>query len=176
MSGMPEVALFAGAGAATLVGWAQRREWKSLAVALLALLPLFIATHLGARPPRGAAGWEQAQMAERLYALGDLDGAIHYQERAASELPDRPEVHLNLALYWSERKQPGDLQRAEQVLRALVRGGPRNPLFLFNLGVVLEEQGRLGEARDAWQAALAADPSFEPARSRLLVTDPRSRP
>jgi len=77
---------------------------------------------------------------------------------------------------WSERKQPGDLQRAEQVLRALVRGGPRNPLFLFNLGVVLEEQGHLGEARDAWQAALAADPSFEPARSRLLATDPRSRP
>jgi Flp pilus assembly protein TadD len=85
-------------------------------------------------------------------------------------------VHLNLALYWSERKQPGDLARAEQVLRALVRGAPQNPVMHFNLGVILEEEGRVSEAREAWAQALAADPTFEPAKSRLIATDPRRQP
>ena len=165
---VPYVALFAGFGVATLWGWMGARAWRSAALALLAIAPLALAARVGARPPRGTAGWENAQMAERLYALGDLQGAIAWQERAAAILPERFEVQLDLALYWSERRGEGDLERAALLLERLVKRWPREPIAWFNWGVVLADQGRISEARLAWGRALELDPRFEPARSRLL--------
>jgi 4-amino-4-deoxy-L-arabinose transferase-like glycosyltransferase len=170
---VPAVAVLAGHGAATWIGWWRAREVRRALVVLVLLLPLVVATRLGARPPRGSEGWEQAQMAERLYALGDLPGAIASQERAAALLPDRTEVQLNLALYWSERKQPGDLERAEGLLRSLAQRHPGDAIVHFNFGVVLESAGKLDEARAEWGEALRLDPSFEPARSSLIRTQRR---
>jgi Flp pilus assembly protein TadD len=106
-------------------------------------------------------------MAERLYALGDLDGAIREQERAQAALPERYEIPLNLALYWSERGGPSDIARAERLLRELAARRAGEPVVWFDLGVVLEQAGKLEEAIAAWREALRLDPRFEPARSRL---------
>jgi tetratricopeptide (TPR) repeat protein len=171
LSAVPPLAVLAGGGAATLGAWLVQRQGRRLALAALVLVPIAAVTRMGGAPPRGAAGWERAQMAERLYALGDLEGAIAWQERAAAVLPERYEVQLNLALYWSERARGDDVQRAEALLRQVVQQRPRSDralaLVLFNLGAVLEQQGRTAEARAQWAAALRLDPSLEAARQRL---------
>ena len=168
LAAVPFVAVLAGHGLSSAIGWLRSRAWSRVAVASLIVLASGVVTRLGAKPPRGAEGWDAAQMAERLYASGDLAGAIRYQERAAAILPERLEVGLNLALYWSERGASGDLDRAERAVRELVRRAPDRALLHFNLGVLLEQQGRVEEAREAWKEALRLDPGFEPARSRLL--------
>ena len=106
-------------------------------------------------------------MAERVYALGDLDGAIRWQEAALVALPRRADVALNLALYRSERGRPEDLERAESMLRTLVQGAPVEPRFLDALGTVLVQRGRPAEARATWERALQVDPGFTPARDHL---------
>lgn len=165
---VPYASLFAGLGLATLFAWGRRRAWRHVALGILGLAPIAIASRLGAQPPRGAAAWEAAQMAERLYALGDLEGAIAWQGRAAAQLPDRYEVQLGLALYWSERRAAGDIERAERLLESLARRWPAEPIVWFNWGSVLADEGRIAEARAAWERCLELDPTFEPARSRLL--------
>jgi 4-amino-4-deoxy-L-arabinose transferase-like glycosyltransferase len=169
---VPVVVLVAGFGVQQSVTWFRERAWRSVVLAALAVAPVAVLARVDARPPRGAEGWGNAQMAERLYASGDLAGAIHYQQIAAAQLPDRWEPALNLALYRSERGAPEDLERAVQELAELERRWPGEPLVAFNLGLLLEQQGRLPAARAAWKAALAADPTFEPARSRLLQSVP----
>jgi len=165
---VPVLALFAGFGVQELVRWSRRRDRRALLFAALLVVPVAVLARTDARPPRGAEGWGNAQMAERLYAGGDLSGAIAFQERAARQLSDRWEPALNLALYRSERGSDADLDRAIVELTALARRWPREPWVAFNLGLLLQQRGRLTEARAAWRAALAADPTFEPARSRLL--------
>ncbi len=169
---LPFLALFAGAGALQMFEWLRARRSRELVIATLACVVMGALTRVGAQPPRRAPGWNNAQMAERVYALGDLDAAIGYQEEAARWLPNRTEVLLNLALYWSERNTPADLERAEELLRRLARDAPQQPLVLFNLGVILEQRGRLDEARHAWQRALQLDPTFQPARERLQDAAP----
>jgi 4-amino-4-deoxy-L-arabinose transferase-like glycosyltransferase len=164
---VPVAALFAGLGGLRLLGLARRGPRRHLAIALAALAPIALAARSGARPPSGAGGWEQAQMAERLYALGDLEAAIEFQERAARSLPQRFEPALNLALYWSERARPGDGERALALLRRLAERWPREAVVQHNLGLVARDQGQLDTAREAWRRALAADPGFEPARMEL---------
>lgn len=176
LSAVPELALLAGYGAATLVDGLRRRETRQAGLALAAIAPLALATRLGGKPPRNAPGWENAQMAERLYALGDLPGAIHYMEEASRWLPERLEVQLDLALYWSERAGPGDLQRSEALLRAIAHRAPDHAVVQFNLGAVLDREGRHTEALDAWREALRLDPQFAPARERLQQSEARDTP
>jgi 4-amino-4-deoxy-L-arabinose transferase-like glycosyltransferase len=164
---LPFLTLFAGAGAAQLVDWARARRVRVLVAAVAFCLAAAALTRVGGRAPRRAPGWQNAQMAERVYALGDLEAAIRFQEEAARWLPDRTEVLLNLALYWSERNNATDLARAEQLLRRLAQSAPQQPLVLFNLGVVLEQRGRQDEARRVWERVLQLDAEFQPARERL---------
>ena len=165
---VPAMALLAGAGVAALVEWLRTRDMRRLSWALVALVPLVVVTRVGARPPRGAEGWEQAQMAERLYAHGDLAAALAAQERAAALLPDHPAVRINLALYWQERGAPGDLDRAIAALRDACRRWPDNATAHYNLGIALAAAGDRAAAIGAWRQALALDPGFQPARSRLV--------
>ena len=106
-------------------------------------------------------------MAERLYASGDLRGAIQEQEAAAHILPDRIEAQLNLAAYWSESHNPGDGSRALALSQDIVRRWPENAPARYSLGEQLWSHGRRDEAVASWSDALQLDPSFEPARARL---------
>jgi tetratricopeptide (TPR) repeat protein len=168
MAALPEVALLAGLGGATLVESVRRRDMRRLGWAIAAIVGIAVLARLGARPPRGAAGWEHAQMADRLYAAGDLPAAVREQETAARLLPDRAEVQINLALFWHERGARGDLERALDLLRRTAQAAPREPAAHYNLGVLLEATGDTTAAIEAWRCTLRADPTFEPARTRLL--------
>lgn len=168
---VPFLAILAGGGGAALVSVARTRRWSSLLAVVILLAAGAALTRVGARPPRTAPGWESAQMAERVYTLGDLDGAIHWQEAALAVLPQRPEVALNLALYQSERARPDDLERAENLLRALVQRAPTNPHLLDALGSVLLQRGKPTAARAAWMRALQLDPAHEPALEHLRALD-----
>ena len=131
------------------------------------MIPVAVAARAGARPPAKARGWEHAQMAERLYASGDLGGAIREQEAAAHILPDRIEAQLNLAAYWGESHNPSDGSRALALSQDIVRRWPESALARYGLGERLWSLGRRDEAVASWSDALQLDPSFEPARARL---------
>jgi len=163
----PEVALLCGAGVAAFGDAVRGRAWRSVAGALMVMIPVAVAARAGARPPASARGWEHAQMAERLYASGDLRGAIQEQEAAAHILPDRIEAQLNLAAYWSESHNPGDGSRALALSQDIVRRWPENAPARYSLGEQLWSHGRRDEAVASWSDALQLDPSFEPARARL---------
>jgi 4-amino-4-deoxy-L-arabinose transferase-like glycosyltransferase len=121
LAAAPLAAVFAGCGIAALLAQVRAREWGRLGVTLVVLAAFAALTRVGAKPPRAAPGWENAQMAERVYALGDLDAAIRYQSEAVRWLPARPEVRFNLALYLDER---GDRDQALAELRALLQQHP----------------------------------------------------
>jgi len=165
---VPALALLAGAGVAALIESVRRRRGRELAAALAVGIPLALAAHAGGRPPRSAAGWEHAQMAERWYASGDLAAAIDEQEQAATLLPDHPAAQINLALFWYERGGPGDLERAIERLRQVCRRWPADATAHYNLGLVLESGGDRTGAVAAWRTTLQLDPGFAPARSRLI--------
>ena len=124
---LPYLAVLAGCGASALVSLVTSRRWSRLVLVGVGLVAAAALTRVGAEPPRTAPGWESAQMAERVYARGDLDGAIRWQEAALVWLPRRPEVVLNLALYLSERRRPGDLERADALRRGLEKPGTPPP-------------------------------------------------
>jgi tetratricopeptide (TPR) repeat protein len=170
LAAVPPLAVLGGHGAATLVGWWRARRLRPAGIGLAVVLALGLASRIGTAHEDRGFGWEHVQMADRLYALGDLSGAIEAQTLAVRAMPGRPEVPMQLALYWSERGAPGDAERAIALLRETVRQAPDRAAVWFNLGVVLVRGGHGEEARQAWQRALVADPNFEPARARLRAT------
>jgi cytochrome c-type biogenesis protein CcmH/NrfG len=173
LAAVPPLAVLGGSGAAALIDWIRVRRVRQAAIASAAVLGLVLLSRIGADNGTSGFGWEHVQMADRLYALGDLDGAIASQTAAAQLMSDRPEVPMQLALYWSERNAPGDADRALALLRETASRHPDRAAVWFNLGVVLVRQGHGEEARQAWQRALTADPSFEPARARLRAAEGR---
>lgn len=167
LSALPFLTLLAGYGVASWWDWWRSRRRAQCGVALALVLVVAALTRVGAKATPSAPGWENAQMAERLYTLGDLDGTIAYQKEAARWLPNRLEVQMNLALYWSERNHAGDAEKAIQLLEALTRRWPENALVHFNLGTVYQAHGRTDAARGAYARALQLEPQMLQARRAL---------
>jgi tetratricopeptide (TPR) repeat protein len=73
--------------------------------------------------------------------------------------------------------QAGDLGQAEAVYRkALDAHGP-DPLLLYNLGVLLQDLGRNGDAAEAYRAALHGDPAMADCHYNLaLLCEALERP
>ena len=169
---VPLLCVLAGMGATTLFSqWRQQRSrfW----ICLLLLIVVFALTRVGGKPSPSRQAWENAQMAERLYTSGQLDEAIAYQEVAQQLQPQRLEIQLNLALYWSERGAVGDLQGAEQMLRGLAGRFPDRPVVLFNWASLLEQTGDTTGARRVYRRVLELDPALEAARQNLRALDRR---
>lgn len=104
---------------------------------------------------------------DRLLAAGEADLALGSYLRAAGG-PDgmTPTVmqamaNANIAL--------GRLHQAERLLRDVVEAEPRNARAMNNLGVVLLELGRTGEAERVFRTAFALQPSPE-IRDNLRVS------
>ncbi len=70
----------------------------------------------------------------------------------------------------SFRKAVGAAERPESATNSEApeaAAGARTPALMFNLGVVLENQGRLDQAVDAYRSCLARDPRYLAARDNL---------
>jgi tetratricopeptide (TPR) repeat protein len=109
------------------------------------------------RPP-GAAGRGQGEdgliVGHRLMAAGEHELALRAYLRAAGE----EGINIDtLSALGSANLALGRLGQAEQLLRRALETDPRYVPALNNLGVVLMERERPGEARVIFQQAFALD-------------------
>ena len=96
--------------------------------------------------------------------LGKPAEALPYFEKALEIQPKLTQNRLNLAGCLVEVEQ---YDRAEGMLKDIIRDFPRFPLAHFNLGLLYEEQGRAEEARSAYAAEVTAYPGDFRARFNL---------
>jgi tetratricopeptide (TPR) repeat protein len=87
----------------------------------------------------------------------DVDAALRAYQRAVELIPDYAGAWIN----WGRLlHQHGRRTEAEQIYRqALTQCGP-DSLLLFNLGVLLEDEGHIEPALDAYQRAIGEDPGL----------------
>lgn len=85
---------------------------------------------------------------------GDVAAAQGYRERLTN---CGWEVSYNLALL---QQNLGQLDEAADLYRETLETKPDCGEALLNLGHVLNSQGRDGDARECWKAAVAANPEI----------------
>lgn len=78
-------------------------------------------------------------------------------ERAVGVEPDYCAAWINLGRLLHQRH---DEKKAERVYRRALKECGADPILMFNLGVVLEDLGQAGDAIEAYQSAIAADPTL----------------
>lgn len=112
---------------------------------------------LANRPPAADArkdGVDGLLVGHRLMAAGEYDLALKAYLRAAGEQGVNVDV---LSAIGSANLKLDRLGQAEQILRRAVEVDPTFVPAQNNLGVVLMERGKLGEARAVFQQAFALD-------------------
>ncbi|HKA14322.1 MAG TPA: tetratricopeptide repeat protein [Myxococcota bacterium] len=72
-----------------------------------------------------------------------------------------------LAAAWASHARARVWRDSESLYVASLAATPRNPLLLFNLGVVQAQQGRSEDAARSYEAALAIDPEHPSANTNL---------
>ncbi|WP_161815149.1 tetratricopeptide repeat protein [Steroidobacter agaridevorans] len=87
----------------------------------------------------------------------DLRAAQAAYERAVELEPDYVGAWINLGRLLHSRH---DEKKAEIVYRRGLQECGANPVLMFNLGVVLEDLGKIDDAIEAYQAALSEDPNM----------------
>jgi tetratricopeptide (TPR) repeat protein len=93
-------------------------------------------------------------------ALAGYDRALALDTRLPEALFNRAVIH----------QQQKDYPAAEAGYRAAIEARPNYPAALSNLGTVCKQQGRLDEALDCYDRALAIDATLaEPHRNRALL-------
>jgi tetratricopeptide (TPR) repeat protein len=126
------------------------------------LLYFSIGPRRGMRRAVGAASWY-----DRGCALEACDpgAAADAYRRALAGQPDLADAHNNLGRLLHDR---GDLAGAESCYRLAICAAPAAAaLYWFNLGVVVEDQGRGAEAIAAYERALELDPAIADAHFNL---------
>ncbi len=63
----------------------------------------------------------------------------------------------------------GRFAKAERVYREAIRRCGNDPVLLYNLGVLLDDQGRLPDAVVAYEAALTSDPGLADGHYNLAL-------
>jgi tetratricopeptide (TPR) repeat protein len=107
------------------------------------------------RGTRAADCYEQARALE----AREPDAAMALYRRAIAGRMDLADAHNNLGRLHHDR---GELGEAEGCYRVAVCIDPAAALYWFNLGVVVEDQGRHAEALAAYERAieLPGDPAI----------------
>ena len=92
-------------------------------------------------------------------ALEDSDpkAAQSAYEHAVGAEPDYCAAWINLGRLLHQRH---DEKKAEIVYRRALKECGADPILMFNLGVLLEDLGKTGDAIDAYQSAITEDPTF----------------
>ncbi len=99
-----------------------------------------------------------------LVRMGDLAGARVALERARELKPGSAEVHFYLGNVWYLEGKP---QIAADLYWAAIRLDSNGVKYYSRLGSVLEESGRLSEARDVYRTALEKAPGDAGLKERL---------
>ena len=105
-------------------------------------------------------GWPMTQYLSEIDAAldrNDTIAAARIAEQALQAGGQEP-ILFNLAAWL--REEEGDLEKAEELLRAALKRDPEDPTLLVGLGVVLRKQGRLKLAVDSFDAAIRIDPAY----------------
>jgi arylsulfatase A-like enzyme/Tfp pilus assembly protein PilF len=97
----------------------------------------------------------QAMLGEIYADEGQPAEALPFFQKAVEIQPKLTRNRLNLAGCLTELK---DYDRAEALLKQIVRDEPNFPLAHFDLGVLYEEQGEPWQARTEYAAEIAAHP------------------
>lgn len=103
---------------------------------------------------RAGRGEDGLIVGHRLMAAGEHELALKAYLRAAGETGINADV---LSALGSANLSLGRLGQAEQMLRRALEVDPAFVPALNNLGVVLMERGKPGEARNVFQQAFALD-------------------
>jgi tetratricopeptide (TPR) repeat protein len=94
----------------------------------------------------------------------DVEQALAAYERARELDAQHVGAHINLGRLHHEA---GRLEEAQRVYREALRECEPDATLFFNFGVLLEDSSQYGEAIDAYNQALAADPDFADAHFNL---------
>ena len=94
----------------------------------------------------------------------DVAQALAAYERVRELDAQHVGAHINLGRLHHEA---GRLEEAQRVYRAALRECEPDATLFFNFGVLLEDSSQYGEAIDAYNQALAADPDFADAHFNL---------
>ena len=94
----------------------------------------------------------------------DLEQALAAYERVRELDAQHVGAHINLGRLHHEA---GRLEEAQRVYREALRECEPDATLFFNFGVLLEDSSQYGEAIDAYNQALAADPDFADAHFNL---------
>jgi tetratricopeptide (TPR) repeat protein len=98
------------------------------------------------------------------YALGRVDTALEYTQRAIDLNPGDPEARSNLA---AMLLTAGRADESVDACRAAIRLQPIHPHAYNNLGNALRQLGRVDEAVSAFEQALAQQPALAEACNNL---------
>lgn len=112
----------------------------------------------GPPPPPGTPVIREAVdglvVGHRLMAAGEYELALRAYQRRAAQAGLDADV---LSAMGSANLKLGRLGQARTLLEAAIREAPEFVAAINNLGVVLMEEGRYGEARHAFRTAFALD-------------------
>jgi tetratricopeptide (TPR) repeat protein len=129
------------------------------------LLQLKLGPRRGLKKGTSAVAWYERGVA---LEASDPAGAMAAYGRALAGRPDLADAHNNLGRLHHDR---GELAVAESSYRLAICIGGNIPLYWFNLGVVLEDQGRHAEALTSYARSLELSPEISDAHfnaARLL--------
>jgi tetratricopeptide (TPR) repeat protein len=122
------------------------------------------------REPSGAA---HREVAAAYRALEITDRAFDHLRSAVALDQRDAAAHDQLARMWRDWGLP---QLGMADARAAVKHAPRSPVAHNTLGTLLEAMGRFGQARQAYQRALALDPDAAYAVANLKRLHPSGHP
>lgn len=98
-------------------------------------------------------------LAKVLGLLHDYSGAGPQFDAGTALDPANAQAFCDWGIMLIDAGKP---ELAEKILRHAVELAPKNPAFHMHLGRALREQGRYGDSRDEFEAAIRADENYAP--------------
>jgi len=106
------------------------------------------------------------------YLMGRYDEAIHWMQRGTQLNPRDANQYTFLA---AAQIRAGRMQDAEQSMRSAIDRAPVMPSYHYALGLILEKEGKIKEAQEAFRQELEIDPGNAQARAKLGEAPPNTK-